>query len=142
MVNDHLSRTAGQLVASLGWSAAGVWNHKSFPLYGHTLFVIGPEHARTIGAEGWTKQDVKRCLYETVRRRARDLAPGSDGAETGRLRQLVDAGDPEALIPKFPSVDEILVVVAGGTAGRFSAVVPGWMGGEMGSRPVIRAIEG
>ena len=24
---------------AFGWSAAGVWNHKSFPLYGHTLFV-------------------------------------------------------------------------------------------------------
>ena len=39
MINYHLSRAAPQLVASLGWSAAGIWNHKSFPLYGHTLFV-------------------------------------------------------------------------------------------------------
>ena len=34
-----------------------------------------------------------------------------------------------------------VVLVAGGTAGRFSAVIPGWMGGEMGSRPVLRAID-
>jgi hypothetical protein len=34
-----------------------------------------------------------------------------------------------------------MIIVAGGTAGRFSAVVPGWMGGEMGSRPVTRRIE-
>jgi hypothetical protein len=34
-----------------------------------------------------------------------------------------------------PSVDEIR------TAGRCSAVVPGWMGGEMGSRLVTRRIE-
>ena len=34
-----------------------------------------------------------------------------------------------------------MVVVAGGTTGRFSAVVPGWMGGEIGSRPITRAIE-
>src|SRR5262245_65972622 len=86
MVNDHLSRSAGQLVASLGWSAAGVWNHKSFPLYGSTLFVVGPEHARTIGAEGWTKADVKRHLHDTVRRPARELVPGPDGAGSGRLQ--------------------------------------------------------
>jgi hypothetical protein len=141
MVNDHLSRRAAQLVASLGWSAGGVWNHKSYPLYGHTLFVIGPEHARTIGAEGWTKPDVRRFLYETVRRPVRELVAGPDGAETGRLKNLLEGHGPDDPIPKFPSPEEILIVVAGGTAGRFSAVVPGWMGGELGSRPVTRRIE-
>jgi hypothetical protein len=34
----------------------------------------------------------------------------------------------DVLVPKFPSVEEILIVVAGRTAGRFSAMVPGWMG--------------
>jgi hypothetical protein len=140
MVNDHLSRSASQIVASLGWSAAGVWNHKSFPLYGSTLFVIGPEHAKTIGEERWSKADVKRFLHETVRRPIRELAPGPDGAETGRLKNLLEGRDADERVPKFPSVEEILVVVAGGTAGRFSAVVPGWMGGEMGSRPVTRRI--
>ena len=62
MINDHLSRVASQLVASLGWSAAGAWNHKSYPLYGHTLFVIGPEHAKTLGEEGWSKDDVRQYL--------------------------------------------------------------------------------
>jgi hypothetical protein len=139
IVNDHSSREAAQLVASLGFSAAGVWNHKSFPLYGHTLWVIGPEHAATIGAEGWSKLDVKRRLFDLVRRPARELVPGADGAESGRLKDLVGS-DPDALIPKFPSVEEIMVIVAGGTAGRFSAVVPGWMGGEIGAQPVTRAI--
>ncbi|PYN97345.1 MAG: hypothetical protein DMD91_18240 [Candidatus Rokuibacteriota bacterium] len=141
MVNDHLSRSASQLVASLGWSAAGAWNHKSYPLYGHTLFVIGPEHAKTLGEETWSKQDVRQYLYETIRRPVRDLAPGPDGAETGRLKNLVGDRGPDERIPKFPSPEEIVIIVAGGTAGRFSAVVPGWMGGELGSRPVTKKIE-
>jgi hypothetical protein len=141
-INDHLSRSASQLAASLGWSAAGVWNHKSFPLYGHTLFVIGPEHAKTIGDERWSKRDLRQFLYDTIRRPARDLAPGPDGAETGRLKDLLDGRAGDERVPKFPSPEEIVVVVAGGTAGRFSAVVPGWMGGELGSRPVTRAIRG
>jgi hypothetical protein len=142
MINDHLSRAAPQLVASLGWSAAGIWNHKSFPLYGHTLFVVGPEHARTLGEERWSKQDFRRFLHDTIRRPARELLPGPDGAETGRLKDLLDGRTGEERIPKFPSLEEIVIVVAGGTAGRFSAVVPGWMGGELGSRPVTRAIRG
>ena len=141
MINDHLSRVASQLVASLGWSAAGAWNHKSYPLYGHTLFVIGPEHAKTLSEERWSKHDVRQYLHETIRRPVRDLAPGPDGAETGRLKDLVADRAPDELIPKFPSPEEILIVVAGGTAGRFSAVVPGWMGGELGSRPVTRKLD-
>ena len=141
MINDHSSREPAQLLASLGWSAAGIWNHKSFPLYGHTLWVIGPEHARTLGEAGWSKADVKRYLYETIRRPACDLAPGPDGGEVGRLRDVLAGRAPDEFVPKFPSVDEIMVVVAGGTAGRFSAVIPGWIGGEMGSLPVTRRIE-
>jgi len=139
-INDHLSRSASQLASSLGWSAAGIWNHKSFPLYGHTLLVIGPEHAKTIGDERWSKRDLRQFLHDTIRRPARDLAPGPDGAETSRLKDLLDGRTGDEPVPKFPSPEEIVVVVAGGTAGRFSAVVPGWMGGELGSRPVTRAI--
>ncbi len=141
MINDHLSREARQLVASLGWSAAGIWNHKTFPLYGHALWVIGPEHAKTLGEAGWSKHDVKQYLFETIRRPARDLVPGPDGAASGRLKDLLAGRAGDQLVPKFPSVEEIMVVVAGGTAGRFSAVIPGWMGGEMGSRPVARVID-
>ena len=140
-INDHLSRSAAQLAASLGWSAAGIWNHKSFPLYGHTLLVVGPEHARTFAGERWSKGQLRQFLYETIRRPAGELAPGPDGAEIGRLKDLLEGRGPNERIPKFPSPEEIVIVVAGGTAGRFSAVVPGWMGGEMGSQPVTRRIE-
>jgi hypothetical protein len=45
------------------------------------------------------------------------------------------------MIPKFPSLDEIHVVVAGGTAGRFSVAIPGWLGTKNGSRPITRRVE-
>jgi hypothetical protein len=32
-------------------------------------------------------------------------------------------------------------VVAGGTAGRFSVAIPGWLGTRNGSRPVTRLVE-
>ncbi|MFQ5898340.1 MAG: hypothetical protein ACE5JN_08850 [Candidatus Methylomirabilia bacterium] len=140
-INDHASRSAGQLVASIGWSMAGIWNHKNFPVYGHTLLVVGPEHARTIGEEGWSKQEIKQFLFATIRRPARELATGPDGAEGSRLKFIEGLRQPDELVPKFPSPEEILVVVAGGTAGRFSAAIPGWLGGKHGSRPVTRAID-
>ena len=45
------------------------------------------------------------------------------------------------MIPKFPSPEEIHIVVAGGTAGRFSMAIPGWLGTRNGSRPVTRIVE-
>lgn len=78
-------------------------------------------------------------VWPDAERKVRDLvpAPGRCG-----LKDLVEGHREDELVTNFPSIDDdILVMVAGGTAGRFSAVIPGWMGGgEMGSRPVTRAI--
>jgi hypothetical protein len=119
----------------------GLWNSKHFPLYSPTLLVVGPEHARTLADDGWAKADLKRYLHETIRRPYRELLPADDHGEGTNLRYGRTAPDPDAPIPKFPSPDEIHVVVAGGTAGRFSVAVPGWLGTRNGSRPVTRPVE-
>ena len=41
-----------------------------------------------------------------------------------------------------PSEEEIVVIGVGGTARRFSAVVPWRMGGDIGARTATRAVEG
>jgi len=140
-ISDHASRTARALVGSLGWSMACLWNSKHFPLYSHTMLVIGPEHARTIADDGWSKADVARHLHEVVRRPYRELLPDEHHGEGTNLRYGKTPPAPEALISKFPSVEEIHIVVAGGTAGRFSMAIPGWLGTKNGSRPVTRPIE-
>src|SRR5712664_2381395 len=55
-ISDHSSRTARALGGSLGWSMAGLWNSKHFPLYSHTMLVVGPEHARTFADDGLSKE--------------------------------------------------------------------------------------
>jgi len=139
-ISDHASRTARELGGSLGWSMAGLWNSKHFPLYSHTMLVVGPEHARTFAEDGWSKADLARYLFETIRIPYRDLMPGADHGEGTNLRYAADPPPPDRLISKFPSTDELHVVVAGGTAGRFSVAIPGWLGTRNGSRPVTRAI--
>ena len=140
-ISDHASRTARSLAGSIGWSMCALWNIKHFPLYSHTMIVVGPEHARTFGDEGWSRADFTRHLYETVRVPYRALLPDDDNGEGTNLR--FGNGEPPApdeLIPKFPSLSEMHVVVAGGTAGRFSMAIPGWLGTRNGSAPITVAI--
>jgi hypothetical protein len=140
-ISDHASRTAQALAGSLGWSMASLWNAKHFPLYSHTMLVVGPEHARTLADDGWSKDDLVRHIFETVRMPYGRLKPDEDSGEGTNLR-FAKGGEPAANqpIPKFPSPEELHVVVAGGTAGRFSMVIPGWLGTKNGSRPVTVAI--
>jgi hypothetical protein len=140
-ISDHASRTARSLAGSLGWSMAGLWNSKHFPLYSHTLLLVGPEHARTFADERWTRDDLARHLYETIQLPFHTLEPSDDHGEGSNLRFSRAAPPPDTLISKFPSVDEIHIMVAGGTAGRFSMAVPGWLGTRNGTRPLTRLIE-
>src|SRR3970040_1510967 len=80
-ISDHASRTAESLAGSLGWSMAGLWNSKHFPLYSHTMLVIGPEHARTFAADGWSREDLARHLHETIRPPDRELGPDAAHGE-------------------------------------------------------------
>jgi len=140
-ISDHASRTARALAGSLGWSMASLWNAKHFPLYSHTMLVVGPEHARTLADDGWSKDDLVRHIFETVRMPYGRLKPDEDSGEGTNLR-FAKGGEPAAdqPIPKFPSPEELHVVVAGGTAGRFSMAIPGWLGTKNGPRPVTVAI--
>jgi hypothetical protein len=139
-ISDHASRTANSLAGSLGWSMAGLWNSKHFPLYSHTMLLVGPEHARTFAEDGWSREDLARHLYETIRVPYRTLVPTEDHGEGTNLRFAKNVPTADALVPKFPSVEEIHVLVAGGTAGRFSMAIPGWLGTRNGSRPLTRLI--
>ena len=80
-ISDHSSRTARELGGSVGWSMAGLWNSKHFPLYSPTMLVVGPEHARTFAADGWSREDLARRLYEGIRVPYRTLLPDAAHGE-------------------------------------------------------------
>jgi len=126
----------------MGASLAVAWNARMH-LRGQSLLVIGPEHAHTIAREGWTKADIKRFLYEHVRTPLGDLLCGPEwelGMSRERLPAWIDTAREQTLVPKFVSPDEILIVVACGTAGTHSACLSGWGNGST-SRMVIKPIE-
>ncbi len=140
-IYDHRSRTAEDLLTTIAWSLDVIWHHKATAL-GDTVIVLSPEHARTIAGDGWSKADIRRFLWERLRKPVRELLPGKDGGEGLPEHVLATFQDPErndTLVPKFRAPEHLKVVVAGGTAGRFSAVIPGWTFPN-GSNLVIKKI--
>ncbi|MBI4589302.1 MAG: hypothetical protein HY725_10725 [Candidatus Rokubacteria bacterium] len=140
-VYDHRSRTAEDLLTTIARSLEVIWHHKATAL-GDTVIVLSPEHARTIAGDGWSKAEIQRFLWERLRKPVKDLLPGKDGGEG--LPEHVVARFPnpernETLIPKFRAPEHLKILVAGGTAGRFSAVIPGWTFPN-GSNLVIKTI--
>jgi hypothetical protein len=73
----------------------------------------------------------------------RDLVPGWDGGEglsDEMLATFPDGTRSETLVPKFRTPESLTLLVAGGTAGRFTAIVPGWPFRDAPSRLVFRKI--
>ena len=144
-ISDFQSRSAEQLLWSIGRTmGGGLWNYKNYPLFGDTILVLSPEHAHTIAADGWSRKDARQFLYEQVTLSLDDLKPGKEGGE-GFGASLLRAGSDKGFVVgdrvrKFRSPDSLLVVVAGGTAGRFSVAIPGWVADDLGSTPVTKRI--
>jgi hypothetical protein len=140
-VYDHASRRAPDLLATIAASLAVVSHHKATH-WGDTLLVVSPEHARTLADDGVGKAEIRRILFERLQRPVRELLPGRDGGEGLPEHVVRKFAEPEreaTLIPKFRSPENLQIVVAGGTAGRFSAIVPGWTFPKS-SRLVLRKI--
>ncbi len=149
-VRDQLSRNSRSLAASMGFSLEAIAHVK---LHGmdQALLVVSPEHARTFERDGYTRDDLRARIQEVTARPLRDVLPNEECQKGTGVRALPKAwlgadGRPtaEALdrpFPKFSRPENILIVVAGGTAGKFSAVVGGWASGGLGSKAVTRVIE-
>jgi hypothetical protein len=132
-VADQLSRTPDSLANSLAWILQDVF-HPKLALYADAVLVVSPEHARVFREAGWTKKQLREELMERLTRPGSELVRGAKGCAEGMPEALAGAD-----IPKFVP-DGLLIVHAGGGAGLFSAVIGGWVRGDIGSQPVTREV--
>ena len=113
---------------------------------GQMLVVLNPLNAEEFARRGWSKDDVRRYLWEHARRPIADVRACGVGAravpEDGARRRPLPAplrpgqsDHPRAGDSAEP--EDIHIVVAGGRS-YFAAVLPGW--GGFGGFAVTRAI--
>lgn len=148
-IRDQLSRTARSLGASMGL-CLDTMAHPKIHGMGEVLLVVSPEHARTFEREGYSKADLRARIQEVTARPLRELLPNDEcqkGMALGAVppELLGTDGQPtpaglDAMLPKFRRNEDILIMVGGGTAGKFSAFLGGWASGTAGSMAVTREI--
>ena len=95
------------------------------------VIVLTPESIGHIEAGGWTKRQVAQYVWERSRRTAEQW--DAHGYPAG-------SPDDESLIGVVDGPEGITIIVAGGKAGAFTAIIPLWGGGS-NSRSVTKVIQ-
>lgn len=115
-INDHRSKNAEDLLDTIVHTAsvAGC-NNSHVP--GELLLIMGPEHAKTVDDDGWTKIDVKKYVHENA------LIPVRLGDRGGRKMDEKWTADVMVRITRSP--DDVVLVVAGGP-GRHTMISHGF----------------
>jgi len=134
-VFDQLSRTAESLVRTYALCLRNV-AHPKIPMAADAMLVVSPEHGRIFREAGWTKTRLKNELDKLLQFPGSELVRGANGIAEGIPEEMKDA-----MVPKFRP-GGLNIVYAGGTAGRFSAIIGGWVAsGPKGSQSVTKEIQ-
>mgnify|MGYP005711358753 FL=1 len=133
-VIDQISREPEGLIRSISESLK-IINHIDMANASDTIVIIGPEHGDVFDRNGWDKKSTAEALYK-----ATTVPAGGDfGMITNDSVENLETEKKN--VPKFRS-SGITLIRAGGAAGLFSAVMPGWlMNGESGTNPVTKEIK-
>ncbi|MEE3257564.1 MAG: thioredoxin family protein [Actinomycetota bacterium] len=126
---DQLSRDPDSLARTYAVNLISI-QHPKLVLGFDAILAVAPDHSRVFGEAGWSREQLAERITElTVR-------PGS---ELIRGAGAIPEGIPEAMkdldLPKFRP-NGLHIVHCGGAAGLFSAIIGGWVNGDMGSNPV------
>ena len=143
-VSEHTAQSGETVLRAVCHALATVWSYRMCGR-NEAVVVLCPEHVKTLHRDGFTKQQVRQFLFENTGIPLRYYAGKGRGEDHGEGMQLVSQyreimiqGEP--CYQKFRAPEAIQIFVAGGTAGKFSAVLGSWSTGPAGSQMVTYPI--
>ncbi len=134
-VEHRSTQVAEEILATIAdsMSYAGMITQVTEQRMNHSCIVVmGPEHAQLIARQGWSKQDVKRYLWEHLGKTKAELR------RYGKLHADFEHEPEEAFIRSSPGPEAIYLIVAGANNAGVSTVCPSITIGR--GRDVTRAI--
>jgi hypothetical protein len=106
---------------------------------GACAVILGIEHAKMIAAHGWKRADVRSYLWSNAGNTFGALSFNHRyGKVYNRSLPKWITRERDSRVPIVARPEDIHLFVAGGTAGRFSAFIPGWGNYAL---PVLIAID-
>jgi len=138
-VSEHNARTGKPILQAISKALATVWTTRMC-IAMEAIVILCPEHVKTLHRDGFTKATIREFLFENTGVPV-SAFEGDDGEGTQFApfyEQITIDG--VACYRKFPMSEMIKIMVAGGTAGKFSAVVGSWVTGPIGSQMVTYPI--
>jgi peroxiredoxin len=139
-VSEHSAHTGETVLRAVCHALATVWSYRMCGR-NEAIVVLCPEHVKTLRRDNFTKQQVRQFLFENTGIPLRYYAAQDHGEGTqlvSTYREIVIQGEP--CYQKFRAPESIQIFVAGGTAGKFSAVLGSWATGPAGSQMVTYPI--
>ena len=138
-INDHESTSAGGLLTMICGSMAESGQNTLYYNNSEPLLILSPEHAATIAADGFSKDDVKKAVHEDAR-----IPQGRFSRENIERRLWRRLGiryknrSPDTLVSIVQRWEDVMVMVAGG-AGKHSMWVPTFGSTRSVTRPILKA---
>lgn len=133
-VVDQLSRDPESLARTMA-AALNAIHHPKLVLGFDAILAVAPDHSRVFIDSGWSRQQTAERINELTTRPGAELVRGAGGIAEGVPEFLAEAD-----LPKFRD-GGLHLVHCGGGAGLFSAVIGGWVNGEVGAQPVCVEID-
>jgi len=126
---DSSSASAEDLIHTYANSMliAGTISMSGFIGGGEPLIIMPPEHAVFLSGAGYTKEQVKAAIFETVQYPLARLSPYVR-ARLMASRRVLDAASVASPVRLAATAKDVMIVVAGGV-GIKAAYVPTWSGG-------------
>lgn len=139
-VSEHNAREGRAILKAMSRALATVFSYR-FCFAWEAMVALCPEHVRTLHRSGFTKDSIREFLFENTGIPVREYEEdGGEGTQFTQLYQRVTINGEECY-RKFARPDQIRIIVAGGTAGKFSAVIGSWATGPRGSQMVCYPVD-
>jgi peroxiredoxin len=139
-VSEHNAREGRTILKAISRALATVFSYR-FCFGWEAMVVLCPEHVKTLDRSGFAKDSIREFLFENTGIPVKEYE--EDGGEGTQFTQLYQRAtiNGEDCYRKFARPDQIRIVVAGGTAGKFSAVIGSWATGPRGSQMVSYPVD-
>jgi peroxiredoxin len=139
-VSEHTAPAGKTVLETISCALATAWSYRTC-LMPEAIVILCPEHVKTIHRDGITKEQARQFLFENTGIPVRHYSPAERAEGTqlaANYKEITIRG--EKCYQKFRSPESISIFVAGGTAGKFSAVIGSWSTGPAGSQMVTYPI--